>query len=190
HNFISAAVGIGIALALARGVTYRLQSTAPKTIGNFWVDVIRALVYVLLPISIPVALVLVSQGVIQNFASYIEVTTLEGAKQTLAMGPVASQEIIKQLGTNGGGFFNANAAPPFENPTPLSDFPSLLLVFALPAALTYTYGRMARDARQGWVIFAAMGLLFAAGVAVAYWAESKPNAALATLAVDQSAGNM
>src|SRR4029453_16367348 len=124
------------------------------------------------------------------FSPYLDVTTLEGAKQTLAMGPVASQEIIKQLGTNGGGFFNANAAHPFENPTPLSNFLSLLLIFAIPAGLTYTYGRMARDARQGWVIFPAMGLLFAAGVAVAYWAESKPNAALATLAVDQSAGNM
>ena len=116
HNFISAAVGIGIALALARGITYRLHPTAPKAIGNFWVDLIRSIVYVLLPISIPVALVLVSQGVIQNFSSYVEVTTLEGAKQTLAMGPVASQEIIKELGTNGGGFFNANSAHPFRKP--------------------------------------------------------------------------
>ena len=116
HNFISAAVGIGIALALARGITYRLQAGAAKALGNFWVDIVRAIVYLLIPLSIPVALLLVSQGVIQNFSSYIEVTTLEGVKQTLAMGPVASQEIIKEFGTNGGGFFNANSAHPFESP--------------------------------------------------------------------------
>ena len=134
HNFISAAVGIGVALALARGLTYRLQPGDPKTIGNFWVDLIRSIVYVLLPICIPVALVLVSQGVIQNFSSYVDVTTLEGAKQTLAMGPVASQEVIKELGTNGGGFFNANSAHPFENPTPLTNFIEMVLIFAIPAA--------------------------------------------------------
>ena len=156
HNFISAAVGIGIALALARGITYRLQAGRRKTLGNFWVDLVRATVYVLLPISIPVALLLVSQGVIQNFSPYVEVTTLEGVKQTLAMGPVASQEVIKEFGTNGGGFFNANSAHPFESPTPLTNFIEMVLIFAIPAALTYTYGRMARDQKQGWVIFAAM----------------------------------
>ena len=159
HNFMSAAVGIGIALALARGITYRLQAGAAKTLGNFWVDLVRATVYVLIPISIPIALLLVSQGVIQNFSSYVEITTLEGVKQTLAMGPVASQEIIKELGTNGGGFFNANSAHPFESPTPLTNFIELLLIFSIPAAITYTYGRMARDQRQGWVLFAAMALI-------------------------------
>jgi K+-transporting ATPase ATPase A chain len=136
HNFMSAAVGIGIALALARGITYRLQAGAAKTLGNFWVDLTRATIYVLLPISIPVALLLVSQGVIQNFSSYIEVTTLEGAKQLIAVGPVASQEIIKELGTNGGGFFNANSAHPFENASPLTNLIEMLLIFVIPAALT------------------------------------------------------
>src|SRR6266498_1801690 len=153
HNFMSAAVGIGIALALARGITYRLQVGAAKTLGNFWVDLVRAMVYVLIPISIPIALLLVSQGVIQNFSSYVEITTLEGVKQTLAMGPVASQEIIKELGTNGGGFFNANSAHPFESPTPLTNFVEMLLIFSIPAAMTYTYGRMARDQKQGWALF-------------------------------------
>ena len=141
---MSAAVGIGIALALARGITYRLQAGAAKNLGNFWVDLVRATVYILLPISIPVALLLVSQGVVQNFSSYVEITTLEGAKQTIAMGPVASQEIIKELGTNGGGFFNANSAHPFESATPLTNLIEMLLIFCIPAALTYTYGRMQR----------------------------------------------
>ncbi len=132
HNFMSAAVGIGIALALARGITYRLQIGAARTLGNFWVDLVRATVYVLIPLSIPVALLLVSQGVIQNFSSYVEITTLEGVKQTLAMGPVASQEVIKELGTNGGGFFNANSAHPFESATPLTNFIEMLLIFSIP----------------------------------------------------------
>ena len=189
HNFMSAAVGIGVALALARGITYRLRPEAPKTIGNFWVDLVRATVYVLLPISIPVALLLVSQGVIQNFSSYIEVTTLEGAKQTLAMGPVASQEIIKELGTNGGGFFNANSAHPFESANPLTNLIEMLLIFSIPAALTYTYGRMARDQRQGWVLFAAMALIFVVGVSVAYYSEAQGNPVMRSMAVDQGAGN-
>jgi len=189
HNFISAAVGIGIALALARGITYRLHPTAPKAIGNFWVDLIRSIVYVLLPISIPVALVLVSQGVIQNFSSYVEVTALEGAKQTLAMGPVASQEIIKELGTNGGGFFNANSAHPFESPNPLTNLIEMLLIFSIPASLTYTYGRMARDQKQGWVLFAAMAVIFVVGVSVAYYSETRGNPVMRGLAVDQGAGN-
>jgi K+-transporting ATPase ATPase A chain len=189
HNFMSAAVGIGIALALARGITYRLQVGAAKTLGNFWVDLVRATVYVLIPLSIPIALLLVSQGVIQNFSSYVEMTTLEGVKQTLAMGPVASQEIIKELGTNGGGFFNANSAHPFESPTPLTNFIELLLIFSIPAAITYTYGRMARDQRQGWVLFAAMAVIFVVGVWVAYYSEAQGNPLMRGMAVDQGAGN-
>ena len=190
HNFTSAAAGIGVALAIARGFTRRPGPDGAKTLGNFWVDLTRAIVYVLLPLSIVVALVLVSQGVIQNLKPYLDVTTLEGGKQTIALGPVASQEAIKQLGTNGGGFFNANSAHPFENPTPFTNFISMFLIFAIPSALTYTYGRMARDQKQGWAIWAAMGVLFAVGVAVCYPAETHANPALASLAVDQSAGNM
>ena len=190
HNFTSAGAGIGVALALARGFTRRPGPDGAKTLGNFWVDLIRSIVYVLLPLSVIFALVLISQGVIQNLAPYLDVTTLEGGKQTLAFGPVASQEAIKQLGTNGGGFFNANAAHPFENPTPFTNFLSMFTIFAIPAALTYTYGRMARDPKQGWAIFAAMGILFLAGVAVCYPAEAHGNPALAGLAVDQTSGNM
>jgi len=190
HNFISAAVGIGIAIALARGITYRLQPNAAKTIGNFWVDLIRCTLYVLLPICIPVTLVLVSQGVIQNFASYVEVTTLEGVKQTLAMGPVASQEVIKEFGTNGGGFFNANSAHPFENANPLTNFIEMVLIFTIPAALTYTFGRMARDQKQGWAIFAAMALLFFAGLTTVYRFEAAGNPLMHNLPVTQTLGNM
>ena len=189
HNFMSAAIGIGIALALARGITYRLQAGAARTLGNFWVDLVRANVYVLLPISIPVALLLVSQGVIQNFSSYVDITTLEGAKQTIAMGPVASQEIIKELGTNGGGFFNANSAHPFESANPLTNLIEMLLIFSIPAALTYTYGRMAREQKQGWVLFGAMALIFIVGVSVAYYSEAQGNPIMRGMAVDQGAGN-
>jgi len=189
HNFMSAAIGIGIALALARGITYRLQAGAAKTLGNFWVDLVRATVYVLIPISIPIALLLVSQGVIQNFSSYVEITTLEGVKQTLAMGPVASQEIIKELGTNGGGFFDANSAHPFESANPLTNFIEMLLIFSIPAALTYTYGRMARDQKQGWVLFGAMALIFIVGVSVAYRSEAQGNPLMRGMAVDQGVGN-
>ena len=189
HNFLSAAVGLCVALALARGLTYRLRPEDPKTVGNFWVDLIRSIVYVFLPICIPVTLLLVSQGVIQNFSSYVDVTTLEGAKQTIAMGPVASQEVIKELGTNGGGFFNANSAHPFENPTPFIDLVEMLLIFAIPAAVTYTYGRMARNQKQGWTIFAAMALMFFMGIAVAYYYETTGNAALRGFSVDQTSGN-
>ena len=189
HNFMSAAIGIGIALALARGITYRLQAGAAKTLGNFWVDLVRATVYVLIPISIPIALLLVSQGVIQNFSAYVEITTLEGVKQTLAMGPVASQEIIKELGTNGGGFFDANSAHPFESANPLTNFIEMLLIFSIPAALTYTYGRMARDQKQGWVLFGAMALIFIVGVSVAYRSEAQGNPLMRGMAVDQGAGN-
>jgi K+-transporting ATPase ATPase A chain len=172
HNFTSAAAGIGVALAVARGLTRRPGPKGARTLGNFWVDLTRAIVYVLLPLSLLVALVLVSQGVLQNFAAYKEVTTLEGVKQVLAMGPVASQEAIKELGTNGGGFFNANSAHPFENPTPLTNMIEMFLIFAIPGALTFTYGRMARDQKQGWALFAAMSVLFFAGVATCYWAEA------------------
>jgi K+-transporting ATPase ATPase A chain len=190
HNFTSAAVGIGIALALARGLTRRPGPGGPRTIGNFWVDLVRGILYVLLPISVVGALVLVALGVPQTLSAYREVTSLEGAKQLVAIGPVASQEVIKELGTNGGGFFNSNSAHPFENPTPLTNFVEMVLIFAIPAALTYTYGRMARSQRQGWAIFAAMAALFLAGVAVAYRFEAQPNPALAGLAVDHAAGNM
>src|SRR5262249_9717500 len=150
----------GIALALARGITRRPAPGEPRTVGNFWVDLIRGIVYVLLPICLVYALFLISQGVIQNFLPYQQVTTLEGGKQVLAMGPVASQEAIKMLGPNGGGFFNANSAPPFENPSPLTNMVQMLSIFAIPAALTYAYGRMARSQRQGWAIFAAMSILW------------------------------
>ncbi len=190
HNFTSAAAGIAVALALSRGLTRRRGPDAPRTIGNFWVDLVRSTLYVLLPVSVVAALFFVSQGVIQNLSAYKEVTTLEGVKQVLAMGPAASQEAIKMFGTNGGGFFNANSAHPFENPTPLTNFVQLLLIFAIPAALTWTYGRMAHSQKQGWAIFAAMAALFVTGVAVAYPAEARHNPALAGLSIDHAAGNM
>jgi len=192
HNFISVTSGIAVMLAIARGLTYRLQPGAAKTIGNFWVDTIRGLVYFLLPISIVLAFVLVSQGVIQNFSSYIEATTLEGAKQTLAMGPSASQIAIKQIGTNGGGFFNANSAHPFEGGNPLANFLEMAAILAIPAGQTYLYGRMARDQKQGWTLFAAMTFFFLVGVTTAYYFETRAtgNAAMQGLPVDQSAGNL
>jgi K+-transporting ATPase ATPase A chain len=169
HNFLSAAAGLGIAMALVRG--FARQSV--KTIGNFWADMTRSTLYVLLPISIVGALVLCSQGVIQNLHSYTSVTTLEGVKQTIAQGPVASQEVIKMLGTNGGGFFNANSSHPFENPTPFTNMFQMFLIFLIPGALTYTFGKMVRDIRQGWALFAAMSVLWFAGVLVAYNFEQK-----------------
>jgi potassium-transporting ATPase potassium-binding subunit len=190
HNFTSAAAGIGVALALARGLTRRSGPGGPRMLGNFWADLIRATVHVLLPLSFGVALFLVSQGVVQTLAPNLEIQTVEGVKQVITVGPVASQEAIKMLGTNGGGFFNANSAHPFENPTPLVNLVQMLLIFLVPAGLTFTYGRMARDGRQGWALFAAMAALFLVGAAVAYGAESRPNPALAGLGVDQSAGNL
>jgi len=190
HNFTSAGAGICVALVLARGLTRRSAETKGDGVGHFVVDLVRSIVYVLLPLSIVFGLVLAASGVIQNLSPYVEVTTLEGAKQTIAMGPVASQEVIKELGTNGGGFFNANSAHPFESPTPFTNFLELLLIFAIPAGLTYTFGRMAKSQRQGWAIFGAMAVLFVVGVTVAYAAESGPNTALAGLSVDQSAGNL
>jgi potassium-transporting ATPase potassium-binding subunit len=190
HNFTSAAAGICVALTLARGFTRRGGPTGGKQLGNFWVDLNRSILYLLLPLSFLFALVLVSQGVIQNLKPYLDVTTLEGGKQTLALGPVASQEAIKQLGTNGGGFFNANSAHPFENPTPFTNLISLFLIFMIPAALTYTYGRMAKDTKQGWVLLAAMSALFFAGVAVCYHAEAGGNGIFAGLPIHQALGNM
>jgi potassium-transporting ATPase potassium-binding subunit len=190
HNFTSAAAGICVALALGRGFARRPGPDGAKTLGNFWVDLIRGIVYVFLPLSIVFGLVLVSQGVIQNLSGYADAATLEGAKQTIALGPVASQEAIKQLGTNGGGFFNANAAHPFENPTPFTNFLSMFMIFAVSSALTYTYGRMARDQRHGWAIWGAMSILFFAGVVACYHFEAQGNPALAGLPVDQAIGNM
>jgi K+-transporting ATPase ATPase A chain len=167
QNFVSAAVGIAVVVALIRGIVAR----SGREIGNFWADVVRIVLYVLLPISVLGALFLVSQGVIQNLGHYTLIHTLAGGTQTLAQGPVASQEVIKELGTNGGGFFNVNSAYPFENPSGLTDFFEMLLILVIPAGLTYTYGRMVGSQRQGWAIFSAMFVLFIAGVAVVYVAE-------------------
>ena len=186
HNFFSAAAGVAVALALIRGFTRQ----SVKTLGNFWVDMTRATVYVLLPISIVAALLLVSQGVIQNFNSYDKVTTLEHAAQVIPQGPVASQEAIKELGTNGGGFFNANSAHPYENPTPLSNLLEELLIFMLPAALTYTFGVMVKDTRQGWALFAAMSILFLPGLFITYPAEASGNPNLTKLGLSATPGNM
>jgi K+-transporting ATPase ATPase A chain len=190
HNFTSAAAGIAVAIALARGLTRRGEGQGPGTIGNVWVDITRATVYILLPLSFVFALVFVSQGMIQNLAPYQEVTTLDGGRQVIAVGPYASQEAIKQLGTNGGGPFNANAAHPFENPNPFTNFLSMFLIFAIPAGLTYTFGRMAGDQRQGWVLFGAMAFLFFVGVTVAYWAESAGNPIVNAQGLATGLGNM
>jgi K+-transporting ATPase ATPase A chain len=192
HNFASAAVGIAIAIAVIRGISRR----SAGRIGNFWVDTVRGTLYILIPFSFVLALLFVQQGVIQNFSHYLTVTTLEGAKQTLAMGPVASQEAIKQLGTNGGGFFNANSAHPFENPTPWSNFLQMIAIFVIPAGLTYTLGRMVKHQRHGWAVWAAMFILFFAGTTTAYWAEARGNPIHAAEGLDikasslQSGGNM
>jgi K+-transporting ATPase ATPase A chain len=183
QNFASAAAGIAIAIALVRGFARQEK----KTIGNFWVDVTRATVYVLLPICLIGALFLVSQGMVQNFSAYTAATTVEGAKQTIAQGPVASQEIIKQLGTNGGGFFNANASHPFENPTPLTNLASMFLIFLIPGALTYTFGKMVGDTRQGWAIFAAFSVMFLIGVFVCYGFEQSGNPLMAKLGIETTA---
>jgi K+-transporting ATPase ATPase A chain len=190
HNFTSAAAGIAVAMALARGLTRPGDGKGPGTIGNFWVDVTRATVYVLIPLCVILTLAFVSQGMIQNFSAYAEVQTIEGAKQVIAMGPVASQEAIKQLGTNGGGFFNANSAHPFESPNPLTNFFSMFLIFAIPAGLTYTFGRMTGDQRNGWVLWGAMSVLFFAGVTVAYWAEAQGNPIVTAAGADLGLGNM
>jgi len=186
QNFTSAATGIALAVALTRGFA-RAES---KGIGNFWADLTRITLYVLLPMCIVLTLFYVWQGVPQNLSAYVEATTLEGAKQTIAQGPVASQLAIKMLGTNGGGFFNANSAHPYENPTALSNLVQMLSIFVLGAALTNVFGRRVGDERQGWAIFAAMGVLFMVGVVITYWAEAGGNPLLTAVGVDPSAGNM
>ena len=183
HNFVSAATGISIAIAVIRGFVRR----SAKTLGNFWIDLTRTTLWVLLPISLVCALVLVWQGVPENFSPYAHAKTIEGAEQVIAEGPVASQEIIKELGTNGGGFFNSNSAHPYENPTPLSDLLELVAMFAIGAALTHTFGRMAGNRRQGWALFVTMALLFAIGVTPAIWAEQRGNPQFAALGLHQSA---
>ena len=192
HNFVSAAAGIAIAVAIIRGFTRR----SVKTLGNFWVDMTRATLWILLPLCIVGAVILVWQGVPQNFNPYTHAKTLEGGEQVIAQGPVASQEMIKELGTNGGGFFNANSSHPYENPTPLTNLLETLAIFAIGAGLTNTFGRMAGDARQGWALFGAMALLFLMGAATAIWSEQRGNPQLAALGVNvtasesQSGGNM
>jgi K+-transporting ATPase ATPase A chain len=184
QNFLSAATGIVLAVALIRG----FARASTKTVGNFWVDITRCTLYVLLPICVPYALFLVWLGIPQSLGAYVDAITLEGAKQTIAVGPVASQVAIKMLGTNGGGFFNANAAHPFENPTALSNFVQMISIFALGAGLTNVFGRMVGNQRQGWALLAAMGVLFLVGVVVAYWAEANGTGTLNALGL--SGGNM
>lgn len=184
QNFLSAATGIVLAVALIRG----FARASASTVGNFWVDVTRCTLYVLLPICIVYTLFLVWQGIPQTLGSYVEATTLEGAKQTIAVGPAASQIAIKMLGTNGGGFFNANAAHPFENPTALSNFVQMLSIFAIGAALTNVFGRFVGNQRQGWAILGVMGVLFFAGVAVTYWAEASSTSTMQSLGL--AGGNM
>jgi potassium-transporting ATPase potassium-binding subunit len=207
HNFVSAAVGIAIAVAVIRGIARK----ETDKLGNFWVDTTRCLLWVLLPICLVGSLVFVSQGVIQNLKPYttveliepqtVQVTGADGktttqtvTQQVIAQGPVASQEVIKEFGTNGGGFFGANSAHPFENPTPFSNFFQLVLIFAIPSALTYTLGRMTGSQRHGWAVWAAMAFLFSAGVTTAYWAEARGNPQLVgvnqTSSASQSGGNM
>jgi potassium-transporting ATPase potassium-binding subunit len=192
HNFVSAATGIALAVALVRGFARR----SAKGVGNFWVDLTRCVLYILLPISIAVALFFVWQGMPENLGAYTLATTLEGAKQIIAQGPVASQEVIKMMGTNGGGFFNANSSHPFENPNAITDLVQMVLIFSLGAALTNFFGRMVGNERQGWAIFAVMGILWLAGTTTVYWAESQPNPAYAGMHIDQtesalqSGGNM
>ncbi len=184
QNFLSAATGIALAVALIRG----FARASSKTVGSFWVDLTRGTLYVLLPICIPFTLYLVWSGIPQTLGAYVDATTLEGAKQTIALGPVASQVAIKMLGTNGGGFFNANAAHPFENPTAVCNFVQMISIFAIGAALTNVFGRMVGDERQGWAIFGAMGVLFLAGVAVLYGAEAAGNPLLHAIGV--AGGNL
>jgi potassium-transporting ATPase potassium-binding subunit len=186
QNFASAAAGIAVAIALVRGFARQKANN----LGNFWVDLTRAVLYILLPLSVLVALVLCSQGVIQNLEPYTTAKTLEGAKQVIAQGPVASQEAIKMLGTNGGGFFGANSAHPFENPTPLTNLLQIVLIFAIPAGLTYMFGEMVGDRRQGWAVFAACSVMFLAGVFTCYWAESHGNPTMDNAGIERRATAM
>jgi K+-transporting ATPase ATPase A chain len=182
HNFVSAATGIALAIALIRGFARR----SAQTIGNFWVDLTRGVLYLLLPISVIVGLVLIWQGTPENLHAYTEIATLDGGKQLIAQGPVASQEVIKMLGTNGGGFMNANSAHPFENPNAMTNLIQMLLIFSIGAGLTNVFGRMVGSQRQGWAIFAVMGVLFLAGVITVYTAEAPGNPAFAAVQVDQA----
>jgi potassium-transporting ATPase potassium-binding subunit len=192
HNFASAAAGVAVAIALTRGLARR----SAGRLGNFWADLVRGTLYIFLPLSLVLALLFVQQGAIQNFLPYLQIQTLEGAKQTIAMGPGASQEAIKQLGTNGGGFFNANAAHPLSSPTPWTNFLSMLGIFLVAAGLTWTFGRMVKKQAHGWALWAAMYILFFAGVTTAYWAEAKGNPIHAARGIDviasatQPGGNM
>jgi K+-transporting ATPase ATPase A chain len=182
QNFVSAAAGIVLAIAFIRAFARR----STNTVGNFWVDLTRCTLYVLLPLSIVVALIMIWQGLPQNLGHYTDAVTLEGAKQTIAQGPVASQLAIKQLGTNGGGFFNANSAHPFENPNAITNLLELWAILVISAALTYTFGKMVGNTRQGWAIFAVMGVLWVGTQSVCYWAESQPSAKLAAMHIDQA----
>src|SRR5918996_4848151 len=192
QNFLSAATGIVLAIALIRA----FARSSAQTLGNFWVDLVRTTLWVLLPLSLVLALLLAWQGLPQNLQPYVDATTVEGGSQTIAQGPVASQLAIKQLGTNGGGFFNANSAHPYENPTPLSNFLEMLAIVLIGAALTYTFGHMVGDTRQGWAMFTVMAVIWCMGLTVAYWAESAGNPAFERLGVDtavngsQAGGNM
>jgi K+-transporting ATPase ATPase A chain len=171
QNFVSAGTGIAVLLALIRGITRKNVNK----LGNFWVDLTRSVIYILIPLSIVLAIILVGQGVIQNLRSYVTVNTLEGSKQVIPMGPAASQIAIKQLGTNGGGFFNSNSSHPFENPTPFSNFLEMLAILIIPASLTYTYGKMVHSSRHGWIIFSTMFILLLAGLSVSLYSEYSPN---------------
>jgi K+-transporting ATPase ATPase A chain len=186
HNFVSAATGIVLAIVIIRGFARRSM----RTLGNFWVDLTRCVLYILLPIAIVICLAFIAMGMPQNLNAYTEATTLEGVKQVIAQGPVASQEVIKMLGTNGGGFMNANSAHPFENPSALTNLIQILLIFSIGAALTNVFGRMVGSQRQGWAIFAVMGVLFLGGVTTCYWAEAAGNPAFAQLNVDQTASTL
>ena len=182
HNFVSAATGIALAIAFIRGIAQKEKDS----LGNFWVDLVRCTLWLLLPFCLVGSLVLVSQGVVQNLRPYDKVTPIDSKEQTIAQGPVASQEIIKELGTNGGGFFNANSAHPFENPTPLTNFIEMVCIFAISAGLTYTLGDMTGSRKHGWAVWGAMAFLFLAGVTTAYWAESRGNPLLTAAGADQS----
>jgi potassium-transporting ATPase potassium-binding subunit len=171
QNFLSAATGMAVFLALTRGISRKTT----KFIGNFWSDIVKSTLYILIPLSIIIAMILISQGTVQSFSHYKDVTTVEGIKQSLPLGPVASQSAIKQLGTNGGGFFNVNSAHPFENPTPFTNFIEILAIFTIPASLTYTYGRMVKNRRHGWIIFSVMLIIFLAGLGISLMSEYHGN---------------
>ena len=177
QNFVSAATGMAVAVAMARGFVRRQSSS----VGNFWADLVRSVLYILIPLSLVLAIVLVGQGVVQTFAPYVEAHTLEGATQVIPLGPAASQIAIKQIGTNGGGFFGVNSAHPFENPTPLSNFLQMLSILLIPAALVYSFGKMVGDRKQGWSLYAAMMVLFLGGLAVSLFFEFQPNPSLGGL---------